>query len=143
MIRRPPRSTRTDTRFPYTTLFRSPGERASAACDGGAFPWRACGVGVHEQYAGRPDHDSDHVPTGKGYRLFDQAAAYPVELYDDLGRHDDADRHIHQSDRRCCRAQGRPAAIWYFRSEEHTSELQSLMRISYAAFCLKKKKHTS
>src|SRR3546814_9317438 len=125
MFRGPPEVTRSDTLFPYTTLVRS-----------------------------------------KGYRLFDQAAAYPVELYDDPGRHDDADRHIHQSDRRCCRAQGMPAAIWYFRhhsvrpgrrcgrrsradhvwpavarSEEHTSELQSLMRISSAVFCLNKKNH--
>src|SRR3546814_1534770 len=77
MIRRPPRSTRTDTLFPYTTLFRSP----CASISGTTAP---C-----------------------------------------------ATRR-----RRCCRsATGR--------SEEHTSELQSLMRISYAVFCLKKKKHTT
>src|SRR3546814_6150391 len=70
MIRRPPRSTRTDTLFPYTTLFRS--TRSTARC------WRA--------------------------------------------------------HRRATRRAPRP------RSEEHTSELQSLMRISYAVFCLKKKK---
>src|SRR3546814_8181857 len=80
MIRRPPRSTRTDTLFPYTTLFRS-------------------------------------------HKRFDQ--------------HGSLDRHVQRSRnaraRRCIRA-----AI--IRSEEHTSELQSLMRISYAVFCLKKKK---
>src|SRR3546814_5957137 len=81
MIRRPPRSTRTDTLFPYTTLFRSP---------------------LH----GLPGR----------------------ELAVSSGRLA-ADRR--PGDRR--RYQGR--------SEEHTSELQSLMRISYAVFCLKKKKH--
>src|SRR3546814_2943243 len=82
MIRRPPRSTRTDTLFPYTTLFRSPRERAA----------------VHESA----------LPLGG--------------LVGDL--HDDA------------------YAALAGRSEEHTSELQSLMRISYAVFCLKKKKQT-
>src|SRR3546814_4267394 len=71
MIRRPPRSTRTDTLFPYTTLFRSP----------------------H-----RADRRSSTMPHARGW------SGMPV------------------------------------RSEEHTSELQSLMRISYAVFCLKKKK---
>src|SRR3546814_2722648 len=78
MIRRPPRSTRTDTLFPYTTLFRS---GRAARCGAVAAP-------------GSP-----------------------------------------RRRRRCCRR--RPAPC---RSEEHTSELQSLMRISYAVFCLKKKK---
>src|SRR3546814_17331846 len=75
MIRRPPRSTRTDTLFPYTTLFRSP----------------------------RP-------------RLRESPRESPAS---------------------CARCRRRGCAR---RSEEHTSELQSLMRISYAAFCLKKKK---
>src|SRR3546814_3566031 len=75
MIRRPPRSTRTDTLFPYTTLFRST------------------------------------RPTGHGVKSL----------------------------RRIARADAQGVAI--ARSEEHTSELQSLMRISYAVFCLKKKQH--
>src|SRR3546814_13754232 len=74
MIRRPPRSTRTNTLFPYTTLFRSPSLSSSG-------------------------------DTGKAYGA----------------------------------ASGRVGSPWS-RSEEHTSELQSLMRISYAVFCLKKKK---
>src|SRR3546814_9182382 len=78
MIRRPPRSTRTDTLFPYTTLFRSI-DRAKIA--------------VH-------------------YTGIDKARFHP----------------------------GNRAAARLPRSEEHTSELQSLMRISYAVFCLKKKK---
>src|SRR3546814_3864600 len=96
MIRRPPRSTRTDTLFPYTTLFRSadrsldPGHARGA---GGRIPQPAAGVGAAHQPA-------------RAARL---------------------------------RGAGRPGQ----RSEEHTSELQSLMRISYAVFCLKKKKDNS
>src|SRR3546814_15310985 len=93
MIRRPPRSTRTDTLFPDTTLFRSP------AVDDGA---RSC--------AGRP--------AGRGGTA---------------GRPPAAQLWLHARRRR---GGGRPGR----RSEEHTSELQSLMRISYAVFCLKKKK---
>src|SRR3546814_6206910 len=99
MIRRPPRSTRTDTLFPYTTLFRS---------------GRAPGPVVHlhldsrDAGAGRPG-DTGHWRAARGQRC---AAAGHVDARLDLDR----------------------------RSEEHTSELQSLMRISYAVFCLKKKK---
>src|SRR3546814_6027896 len=86
MIRRPPRSTRTDTLFPYTTLFRSPEE----------------------------------VPLNLG--------------------------HSRILNHRLLVWRGRRPASWgsranRLRSEEHTSELQSLMRISYAVFCLKKKKN--
>src|SRR3546814_5720031 len=92
MIRRPPRSTRTDTLFPYTTLFRS-----------------------------------QHQP---GSRARDRAPASPT-------RHGGADRdRLHRYGSRLERPQGRARDE---RSEEHTSELQSLMRISYAVFCLKKK----
>src|SRR3546814_1115609 len=87
MIRRPPRSTRTDTLFPYTTLFRS--------------SWSGRGNR-------QGNRNSPHQPDG--WRL-PPAALRP----------------------RNCPGAGR--------SEEHTSELQSLMRISYAVFCLKKKKH--
>src|SRR3546814_3368359 len=87
MIRRPPRSTRTDTLFPYTTLFRSRAIASPATC---RFRHRI-------RRPPRPDG-------GTGSR------AAPVS----------------HKDRR---------------SEEHTSELQSLMRISYAVFCLKKKKY--
>src|SRR3546814_3079920 len=88
MIRRPPRSTRTDTPFPYTTLFRS-GRRLSCQQQGA---WRALGDEAH--------------PPAEAAGLSERAEA---------ARHGDD------------------------RSEEHTSELQSLMRISYAVFCLKKK----
>src|SRR3546814_4425108 len=105
MIRRPPRSTRTATLFPYTTLFRSGAKvsgillEAMAAGEGGAGPI-ILGVGINLQ--SRPE-------TGL-YRTISLAEAG-------------------------CAVQA-PGE----RSEEHTSELQSLMRISYAVFCLKKKK---
>src|SRR3546814_1367500 len=99
MIRRPPRSTRTDTLFPYTTLFRSP------------------------------------LPARKGRR----------PMYYHLNRR----RLLGWLGLGPAIVVGAPAAVGQtvrapvrvlFRSEEHTSELQSLMRISYAVFCLKKKK---
>src|SRR3546814_7091651 len=91
MIRRPPRSTRTDTLFPYTTLFRS--EDA-----------RPCGAG------------GSLILYGRWARIVRCGDHSPFASWPGLSR---------------------PSA----RSEEHTSELQSLMRISYAVFCLKKKKH--
>src|SRR3546814_2044068 len=102
MIRRPPRSTRTDTLFPYTTLFRSgEGERDEGV--------PAVGVGRDERGGGRqrrPETEDEH------------GAARTVP-------------EAHQP------------VVKVLRSEEHTSELQSLMRISYAVFCLKKKKRTT
>src|SRR3546814_5508581 len=85
MIRRPPRSTRTDTLFPYTTLFRSDGRRG-------------------HRRGGRRRESSRRNRCAEGHR----------------------DHHL---------------LVPLSRSEEHTSELQSLMRISYAVFCLKKKKN--
>src|SRR3546814_2001686 len=91
MIRRPPRSTRTDTLFPYTTLFRS-----------------------------------SHPVSARKSRAAPSPSA-------PLSRTSPAAR----SSARSFPAAGRPSSAR--RSEEHTSELQSLMRISYAVFCLKKK----
>src|SRR3546814_10346729 len=111
MIRRPPRSTRTDTLFPYTTLFRSCSLTLRPCCPSSCRWTDACRpdnhprTGVHG--GGRPDLPTD--PRG---------SAIPPARHPLLSR--------------------RPSAA---RSEEHTSELQSLMRISYAVFCLKKKKH--
>src|SRR3546814_2538632 len=113
MIRRPPRATRTDTLFPYTTLFRSPHGAealagrllAHAGFEGGeGLDGHAHGeaVGVHD--VGVVEHDGDVA--GR----VDEVAA--LQCY-----------------------------VTRRRSEEHTSELQSLMRISYAVFCLKKKQH--
>src|SRR3546814_3127924 len=100
MLRRPPRSTRTDTLFPYTTLFRSRFRGAGAACS-------AISQG-----------DRHRVPRARRERL--------CQGPDDL-----CPAHL------CA---GRRRYAGRVRSEEHTSELQSLMRISYAVFCLKKKK---
>src|SRR3546814_4261092 len=102
MIRRPPRSTRTDTLFPYTTLFRSL-DRAHSV--------------LAPQFAGLADHAGDRPEPVR--------CARP----DGMGGADGVDSAVG-----CRRSQ------WPGRSEEHTSELQSLMRISYAVFCLKKKK---
>src|SRR3546814_10328840 len=87
MIRRPPRSTRTDTLFPYTTLFRSPLPHPGGA----SYDQHRL---IRLPYSDQPGYCAMTVDTG------------------------------------------------HARSEEHTSELQSLMRISYAVFCLKKKKKT-
>src|SRR3546814_8529848 len=96
MIRRPPRSTRTDTLFPYTTLFRS--ELAERDDDG---------PGQRRQI----DHQAGlEAVLGVPQRVGEQEPSLSIGV-------EDLDR-----------------------SEEHTSELQSLMRISYAVFCLKKKK---
>src|SRR3546814_9896027 len=94
MIRRPPRSTRTDTLFPYTTLFRS--------TDAAAQRRHQLAHLIRRLAIAREEDES------QGIRGLEEALFHGRE-----------------------------------RSEEHTSELQSLMRISYAVFCLKKKKHNT
>src|SRR3546814_3243450 len=106
MIRRPPRSTRTDTLFPYTTLFRSDSSRGHAVAENLAIAF-----------------------IGAGCRTL---SPHLAQFADDVLR-------------RYRKAIGTCRVRWLdilrvVRSEEHTSELQSLMRISYAVFCLKKKK---
>src|SRR3546814_9386821 len=116
MIRRPPRSTRTDTLFPYTTLFRSTGAVKSdrkQKCSGEESA-RVCGVAVNCRLnrvlpVGR--RNKTNAAKGNGHGL--------IWLQN-------------------CRP-GRPGGNGCRRSEENTSELQSLMRISYSVFCLKKK----
>src|SRR3546814_7835951 len=110
MIRRPPRSTRTDTLFPYTTLFRSHVERQART--------RIQSVALHQCFVLGLQHDQRRVAA-----ITAQPRHEAVEALD---------RGITDDDRQ-------PV----LRSEEHTSELQSLMRSSYAVFCLKKKKKTS
>src|SRR3546814_7053935 len=115
MIRRPPRSTRTDTLFPYTTLFRSqdrPARRRDAV-----------------EAAGRADHRRDLRLARRAAGA--QCAQRDVGLRRRAGRGAERARGATGGTDLVARA-GR-------RSEEHTSELQSLMRISYAGFCLKKK----
>src|SRR3546814_3448075 len=110
MIRRPPRSTRTDTLFPYTTLFRSNRESSCAPCDRQR--------GGETAGAAHRDIDPEHAAAERLH------ATRPMPRPTAVGRRP-----------------GTGADHWR-RSEEHTSELQSLMRISYAVFCLKKKKRT-
>src|SRR3546814_1298488 len=126
MIRRPPRSTRTDTLFPYTTLFRSPYPELAGDIDAGF---------VRKAHAGRElcrfaAHEVDRLvpvepdPVAGAMRGAGQLVARaPAEAFI-IGAHRIVDL--------ACRGAE-------FRSEEHTSELQSLMRISYAVFCLTKK----
>src|SRR3546814_13376861 len=110
MIRRPPRSTRTDTLFPYTTLFRSRLHGNLLAGDHADETGKARLAAALRRQAATPVGSAD-VGIDGGQRL--QGGPQPL---------------IRQ---RGFRRRGR--------SEEHTSELQSLMRISYAVFCLKKK----
>src|SRR3546814_1755328 len=103
MIRRPPRATRTDTLFPYTTLFRSR-----------VRDWGSTAPSLRRRNRARGRARSKARASRRASTLR-RGAASP-----------------RPRERRCRRSRGR--------SEEHTSELQSLMRISYAVFCLKKKK---
>src|SRR3546814_1495269 len=105
MIRRPPRSTRTDTLFPYTTLFRSVGHRG---IDGDA-------DAAHQSDDAEAENKGD-VTAGIAQKTRQDPAK---------GRTADTCKCSHRS---LLRPSGQ-------RSEEHTSELQSLMRISYAVFC--------
>src|SRR3546814_1383834 len=114
MIRRPPRSTRTATLFTSTTLFRS-----RVPPPGGARDRSRMGT-------------SNQVPKGKTHIISNWCSP----------RNNQSERDLAPD------LPGRPVPLWgpivglQARSEEHTSELQSLMRISYAVFCLKKKIHT-
>src|SRR3546814_3446452 len=118
MIRRPPRSKRTDTLFPYTTLFRSASVSAPRHLSPGNLQ------GNHEPTARLPRRPRHLGALRRGLPRPCAAvlggARAPIA---GAGRRGAADRD--------------PGA--HRRSEEHTSELQSLMRISYAVFCLKKK----
>src|SRR3546814_8175191 len=118
MIRRPPRSTRTDTLFPYTTLFRSPHRSMPADTCPASTPR------LSSKYVGR----SFLCPC----RGTDRRAG--------AGQHDGGADGRPRTDGERARLRRRGDAADGERSEEHTSELQSLMRISYAVFCLKKKK---
>src|SRR3546814_7719233 len=110
MRRRPPRSTRTDTLFPYTTLFRSPHE-CIVQGDGKYLSIAAASI-LAKTY--RDDY------------MANLAIQYP--------------QYDWQNNKGYATLKHRTAVTEHgLRSEEHTSELQSLMRISYAVFCLKKK----
>src|SRR3546814_10676949 len=108
MLRRPPRSTRTDTLLPYTTLFRSP------------YPMKTVPPGVLFLTAFVDVQVDRFEVVVIGWNLQRESwliDRFPIKQWPAFGRH---------------------GAFDNIRSEEHTSELQSLMRISYAVFCLKK-----
>src|SRR3546814_2167715 len=135
MIRQQPRATRTDTLFPDTALYRShqylwsPSivarchEADLIALRAGRFAMAPVRIGIlaGHKHAHRPDATCAIAPAGG-----------------QIAEHDDVARHRAQK----LSTQGRSSTsqLQALRSEEHTSELQSLMRISYAVFCLKKKK---
>src|SRR3546814_3904555 len=131
MIRRPPRVTRTDTLLPYTSLCRSAAGRH-----------RIAGHDVEHRQRGHAGADAqrDRQHHQHGQRLVaTEASEREVEV---VGEHGSL-LLVVWSRRRCvCRTCRLVKIRTTFRSEEHTSELQSLMRISYAVFCLKKKKNT-
>src|SRR3546814_1997206 len=108
MIRRPPVSTRTDTRFPYTTLFRSP----VAATFTLAALVMSSPAHAEELWVGVYAHDVTPISATEFESGVDVQLGWWGKAFEALGS--------------------------IGRSEEHTSELQSLMRISYAVFCLKK-----
>src|SRR3546814_8096252 len=122
MIRRPPRSTRTDTLFPYTTLFRSlrrpPHHRRKDEVRDHPLP----------ETTPRPRTLGSHAPHPR------IPTTPPNRRLTDIG----ASTQLWRASGRSCRPTSSTSSG---RSEEHTSELQSLMRISYAVFCLKKKIH--
>src|SRR3546814_4953628 len=132
MLRRPPRSTRTDTRFPYTTLFRSPPRTRRAALT----------IGVsHTGCIRTPARTANHPLFERDCRGFTHRFATRTRLGvmgSTFGVSHTEASGFHTPDYR-----GITHRITGFHppggSEEHTSELQSLMRISYAVFCLKKK----
>src|SRR3546814_10145601 len=135
MIRRPPRSTRIDTLFPYTTLFRSAvrgderraGLEARADFGGGADAF----FGVEEVKRQQACRAVEGSGGGVVDSAFDQVGAVRVR----------PQHFACEVEHWACRIDpGEAPAGMRFRSEEHTSELQSLMSISYAVFCLKKKK---
>src|SRR3546814_6465340 len=109
MMRRPPRSTRTDTLFPYTTLV------LSAFCDAVEYAWSKGAIPV--------------IAAGNDSVLAAGFADEPAIIVTTTTRDDTRASYSNSS-----------SDLLRARSEEHTSELQSLMRISYAVFCLKKKK---
>src|SRR3546814_2657243 len=168
MIRRPPRSTRTDTLFPYTTLFRSErqprievGHRYEAGARFVGDPHRVAhrlvdvGLRLEERNQARADlgvavrlageREQRCTRTGKAKPEACQLAHSRRQRTDAAG--DGTEGPLHHVERggggaeRSLEARHLAAgARRHERSEEHTSELQSLMRISYAVFCLKKQK---
>src|SRR3546814_5742981 len=137
MIRRPPRSTRTDTLFPYTTLFRSLHRLSLHEPRLSYQLFRSPGDSLDE---GEPD-SSAGVPVVKRLLLREQKTSSPFfrEQHKNIGR-----MSIVAENEATIGELRLDALILssLVRSEEHTSELQSLIRTSYSVYCLKTKKQT-
>src|SRR3546814_13251012 len=120
MIRRPPRSTRTDTLFPYTTLFRS-GERLAQQREQPRPVVEVCGLGKNFDARLQVRREAFHAVSRQSRGMLKP------------GKRGRSSSICSQGSRSASRA-------WQvgWRSEEHTSELQSLMLISYAVFCFTK-----
>src|SRR3546814_3980434 len=138
MIRRPPRSTRTDTLFPYTTLFRS--EAANAGLGRGAYAparpngrgeegeeGRCPGQGVRGHYLWRLPMNIGSIKQNDAGIFVGKIATLTIAMTIAL-------REVHSANPKAPKFE-----VLALRSEEHTSELQSLMRIPYAVFCLTQK----
>src|SRR3546814_6663554 len=123
MIRQPPRSTRTDTLFPYTTLCRSEAARHRKEAARGAGGWRVRAGAAARPPAGHPE-DGKEAGGGAGQRR-------------SQGRHRPR-RHPHNAGPQALLAGPAPCSG---RSEEHTSELTSLMSKPYAVFCVQQKQN--
>src|SRR3546814_4705306 len=139
MVRLPPRSTRTDTLFPYTTLFRSYSRRQTKkpASPGEKLAGPSERKGQTGRGNARPEPLKLRVRVRQSFRGPFRPSAHRLRSRSArAGRRSSRGRSAAKRERRD-RARNRPQRS---RSEEHTSELQSLMRISYAVFCLKKKK---
>src|SRR3546814_1359427 len=159
MIRRPPRSTRTDTLFPYTTLFRAPlgHDRTDAglcikslnsrSARTNAFSQRPLRIKLQFQLTFHiellkqlvfADIRADHLGDLPIIEQHPEAEAIRAAI---IGNDRQAlDPRIPYGRDKAFGITRKPETAGHDRSEEHTSELQSLMRISYAVFCLKKKK---
>src|SRR3546814_4212598 len=121
MIRRPPRSTRTDTPFPYTTLFRSDRDRGGPAGGGGGHQRQTTGE--------RVEGTVKFFNAMKGFGFIQRDDGQP-----------DAFVHISAVERAGLQGLDEGQRLSFeLRSEEHTSELQSLIRIAFAVLCLKQK----
>src|SRR3546814_8217077 len=125
MIRRPPRSTRTDTLFPYTTLFRSVDEHGAVVAGAGDRP-------AVDQHLGEALAEAAHLRcVGLADVAGERNARHAAQLVANGYRFEFGEEFlaVHEF-----RRGGFGAVAVHDRSEEHTSELQSLMRISYAVF---------
>src|SRR3546814_4999535 len=144
MIRRPPRSTRTYTLLPYTTLFRSFSPARFAPKSASNVHWRRVLTSTNDIRRSFLDHfareghqivpSAPLVPHNDPTLMFVNAGMVPFKnVFTGLEKRPYSTA---TSSQKCVRAGGKHND----RSEEHTSELQSLMRISYAGFCLKQQK---